>query len=182
MKKIKIILGSTRDGRNGTKVVKWFIDRINKLSDTELSFELVDLKDWPIPFIESSMPPIMGTYPAGIITDWSKVIEEADGFVLVSPEYNHGYTAVLKNVLDVIYKEWNNKPVTFVGYGAASGGIRAVEQLKQVVLELKMVPLHDSVFIQNVWAAFDENNAPIDQSLDLKADALVVELKTFFSK
>ncbi len=182
MKKINVILGSTRDGRNGIKVANWFMNLAKATKDSDLSFELVDLSEWNIPFIESAMPPSMGTYPAGITTDWAKKMEEADGYIIISPEYNHGYTAVLKNALDVIYKEWNYKPVTFVGYGAVSGGIRAIEQLRQVVIELRMIPLKEDVTIQNVWAAFDENGEPVDASITTRATGMIEALGNYFKK
>ncbi len=152
----------------------------NSTKEGDLSFELVDLADWKIPFFDSAMPPSMGTYPAGITTEWAKKTDEADGYIIISPEYNHGYTAVLKNALDVIYKEWNYKPVTFVGYGAVSGGIRAIEQLKQVVLELRMIPLREDVTIQNVWAAFDESGEPVDSSNNTKAIGMIEALGNYF--
>lgn len=106
---------------------------------------------------DSPMPPLTGQYPEGKVTEWAKKIASYDGFLIVTPEYNHGYPAVLKNALDQIYKEWNGKPVAFVGYGATSGGIRAIEQLRQVVIELRMIPFKDDVIIPYIWQAFDEN-------------------------
>ncbi len=156
MKNIYVILGSTRNGRNGEKVLSWVKAQLANQKHAGVKFEFVDLKDWPIPFVEYHMPPLMGEYPEGIVTKWAKFIEKADGFLIVTPEYNHGYPAVLKNALDVISKEWNDKPVSFVSYGAMAGGARAVEQLRQVVSILRMQALPDEVNIPAVWAAFDE--------------------------
>lgn len=181
MKKIKIILGSTRAGRNGKKVADWFLKQA-KAVDSELEFELLDLVDWPIPFFDNPVSPAMGGQPTGVVIDWAKKIAEADGYIIITPEYNHGYPAVLKNALDVIYKEWNYKPVSIVSYGAISGGIRAVEQLKQVVMELKMIPMHEEVNIHFVWAAFDENGNPTEEILNAKAEALVKTLDEYLKK
>lgn len=181
MKKIKIILGSSREGRNGKKVADWFMSQVESYKD-KLEFELLDLADWPIPFFDNPVSPAMGGKPSGIVVDWAKKIAEAEGIILITPEYNHGYSAVLKNALDVIYKEWNYKPVSFVSYGGVSGGIRAVEQLKQVVLELKMYPLHEEVNIHYIWQAFDEKGEPVDKSLSGKANALLDTMRKFLAK
>lgn len=181
MKKIKIILGSSREGRNGKKVADWFVKQTESFRK-ELDFELLDLKDWAIPFFDNPVSPAMGGEPVGVAKKWAQKIAEADGIIIVTPEYNHGYSAVLKNSLDVIYKEWNYKPVSFVSYGAVSGGIRAVEQLKQVVLELKMYPMHEEVNIHYVWQAFDESGEPVDNSLNEKAKALLDTIKSYLTK
>ena len=178
MKKIKVILGSSRQGRNGKKVADWFMSQVESYKD-KMEFELLDLADWPIPFFDNPVSPAMGGEPSGIVVDWAKKIAEADGIIIVTPEYNHGYPAVLKNAFDVIYKEWNYKPVSFVSYGAVSGGIRAVEQLKQVVLELKMIPMHEEVNIHFVWQAFAEDGSVVDKSLEQKAQALLETLSGY---
>lgn len=181
MKKIKIILGSTREGRNSDKVTNWFLKAVKELPETDLSFEIVDLKEWNLPFLESPFPPSTGKYPEGKVTEWAKEIEEADGFVVVTPEYNHGYPAVLKNALDLIYKEWNGKPVAFVSYGAVSGGIRAVEQLRQVAIELRMIPLKDEINIHLIWQAFNESEDLKDESIKPKVATLVEALQKSLS-
>lgn len=178
MKKIKIILGTTREGRKSDKVGNWFLKIAKSIPNTDLSFEVLDLKEWQLPLLDSAMPPMTGKYPEGKIEEWAKAIDEADGFVFVTAEYNHGYPAVLKNSLDVIYKEWNSKPVAFVSYGGASGGIRAVEQLRQVVIELKMIPLRDDLNIHYIWQALDENGEPKDKSLADKVTVIIDELKS----
>jgi NAD(P)H-dependent FMN reductase len=90
---------------------------------------------------------------------WADKIGQADGYVIITPEYNHGYPGVLKNAIDHLFREWNHKPVSFVGYGGPGGGLRAVEQLRQVVVELEMVPLRQQVSIPAVYAAFDQSGA-----------------------
>ena len=151
--RIQVILGSTRRGRAGDKVARWFMGHAEARGD--LHVELVDLRDWPLPFFDQPMPPMRGGYVDPVQQRWAEQVARADGYVLVTPEYNHGYPAVLKNALDHLYAEWSGKPVGFVGYGGPGAGLRAVEQLRQVVVELGMVPMRRQVAIGNVYAAFD---------------------------
>src|SRR3989338_10850147 len=153
--KIQIILGSTREGRHGKKVADWIADLAKKRTDFELEF--IDLKDWSINFINDKNPPGMGVYTDSLVQKWAKKIDEADGYIIVTQEYNHGYPAVLKNALDVIYKEWNNKAIAFVSYGGFVGGSRSVEQLRQVAIELQMAPIREAIFIPFIWQAFNED-------------------------
>ena len=118
MTKIQIILGSTREGRNGEKVFKWITEIAKKNKNFEI--ETIDLKEWNLPMFNDPKPPFMGEYSYDYTKKWSKKISEGDGYVIVTPEYNHGYSAALKNALDHLYKEWNNKPVAFVSYGGSS--------------------------------------------------------------
>src|SRR5579872_3399556 len=131
MLKIQVIIGSTRQGRFSEKPAQWIFEEAKK--KTGLEVELLDLRDYPMPFFNEPMSPsrVEGKYPNEAVQKWAKKIAEADGYIIVSPEYNHGYPAVLKNAMDSIYKEWNNKSVGFVSYGSVGGG-RAVEQLRLV--------------------------------------------------
>jgi NAD(P)H-dependent FMN reductase len=151
---IQVILGSTRQGRTGDKVAGWFMQHATARDD--LDVELVDLADWPLPFFDSPVPPAFAPSTDPRTLAWAAKVAEADGYVLVTPEYNHGYPAVLKNALDHLYGEWNGKPVGFVGYGGPGGGVRAVEQLRQVVVELSMFPLRHQVVLADAYAAFDD--------------------------
>ena len=171
---IQIILGSTRQGRSGGKVARWFGDVAASRDD--LNVELVDLRDWPLPFFDEPIPPMRRLGEDERIQAWAGKIREADGFVLVTPEYNHGYPAVLKNALDHLYYEWNDKPVGFVGYGGQSGGIRAVQQLRQVVIELAMVPMRQQVILPKVYTAFDDAGNITDEGLNRSASAVLDEL------
>ncbi len=155
MVKIMFILGSSREGRNGDKVAKWVMSHASKKK--EFASEFIDLKEMNFNFLSESTPPIMGQYQSEKTKKWAAKVAESDGFVWISPEYNHGYPAVMKNALDLIYKEWNNKPVAIVSYGGAAGGIRCAEQLRLVAIELQMAPIREQVFIPEVWAAFDES-------------------------
>jgi NAD(P)H-dependent FMN reductase len=142
MTKIGIILGSTRPGRNGEAVAKWVLDVASKRTDAE--FELVDLLDYPLPHLDEALSPKMGKYAHAHTIAWAEKIASFDGFVMVTPEYNHSTSAVLKNAIDYLYAEWNNKAVGFVSYGGA-GGARAVEHLRLVAGELMMADVRAQV-------------------------------------
>ena len=144
--KVKVIIGSTRQGRFSEKPAQWIFEEAKKLEGVEV--ELLDLRDYEMPFFDSPMPPSMakGQYSNEIVKKWAEKINGGDAFIIVSPEYNHGYSAVLKNALDVIYPEWHRKPVGFVSYGSAMGA-RSVEQLRQVAVELQMAPIRHAIHI-----------------------------------
>jgi len=153
--KIKIILGSTRPNRFSEKVGKWIYEMIKKRG---IDIEILDLRDYPLPFFNEPISPAEiknGSYPNKVARKWASKIREADAFIIVSPEYNHGIPAVLKNALDYIYHEWNKKPVGFVSYGSL-GGVRAVEQLRQICIGLEMIPIPKSLHILNHWQLLDE--------------------------
>jgi NAD(P)H-dependent FMN reductase len=142
MTKIGIILGSTRPGRNGEAVAKWVLDVAKQRSDAE--FELVDLLDYKLPHLDEAMPPAMGQYTQPHTLEWAATIASFDGFVIVTPEYNHSTSGALKNAIDFLFAEWNNKAVGFVSYGSV-GGARAVEHLRLVAGELKMADVRSQV-------------------------------------
>jgi len=142
---IQIVVASTRDGRRGGRVAAWFVAIARARED--LRCELVDLLAWDLPWYRDAVVPPRGEYSDEATIRWAAKVAEADGYVFVSPEYNHGYPAALKNALDLLYAEWNHKPVTFVTYGGSAGGVRAAEQLVQVAVELKMAPLRPQVHI-----------------------------------
>ena len=148
--KIKVIVGSTRANRFSEKPATWIFDLAQKRTD--LDVELLDLSDYPLPFFEEAMPPGLAKdqYENPIVVKWRDKIREADGFIICSPEYNHGYPAVLKNALDYTYFSWARKAVAFVSWGGA-GGARGVEQLRLVAIELDMVPTRTAVHISNPW-------------------------------
>lgn len=144
--KIKVIVGSTRQNRFSEKPAKWILEEAKKLDGVDA--ELLDLHEYQLPLLDSPMPPSMakGHYANEVIQTWAAKIQDGDAFIIVTPEYNHGYSAVLKNALDVISPEWNRKPVGFVSYGSAMGA-RAVEQLRQVAIELQMAPIRSAIHI-----------------------------------
>jgi NAD(P)H-dependent FMN reductase len=142
MVRIGIIIGSTRPNRNGEQVAKWVYDVAARRSDAE--FELVDLRDYPLPHLDEPLPPAMGQYQNEHTRQWADKIASFDGFVIVTPEYNHSTSGVLKNAIDYLYAEWNNKAVGFVSYGSV-GGARAVEHLRLVAGELQLADVRQQV-------------------------------------
>src|SRR5262245_30957664 len=166
MLKIAIIIGSTRPGRNGEAVSRWVYEIAKKRNDVD--FELVDVKDFNLPLLDEPIPPSMGQYSKEHTKAWSVKIDSFDAYVFVSAEYNHGIPGALKNAIDFLYKEWNNKVAGFVSYGGASG-VRAVEQLRLVMAELKVATVRSQVtlslftdfenFTKFNPASFQENSA-----------------------
>lgn len=144
MIKLAIILGSTRPGRNGEAVAKWVHEIARKRTDAQV--ELIDLKDQNLPLLDEPVPPSMGQYSKPHTKAWAAKIDAFDGFVFVTPEYNHGTSAALKNAIDFLFKEWNNKAAGFVGYGSA-GGVRAVEHLRLVMGELQVADVRNQVML-----------------------------------
>jgi NAD(P)H-dependent FMN reductase len=135
MIKVAIILGSTRPGRNGEAVARWVHAIAAKRKDAE--FELVDIQSFDLPLLDEPVPPSRGQYTKPHTKAWAAKVDAYDAYVFVTPEYNHGTSAALKNAIDYLYREWNNKAAGFVSYGSA-GGVRAVEQLRLIMAELQV--------------------------------------------
>src|SRR5256714_6118692 len=151
MLKIAIIIGSTRPNRNGEAVAKWVYQVAKKRSDAE--FELVDIKDFNLPLLDEPVPPIMGQYSKPHTKAWAAKIGSFDAYVFVTPEYNHGISGALKNAIDFLFAEWNNKAAGFVSYGGASG-VRAVEQLRLVLAEGRMATVRNQVLL-SIFTEFE---------------------------
>jgi NAD(P)H-dependent FMN reductase len=147
--KIGIIIGSTRPSRFADNPANW----IKTLADEreDLDVELVDLRDYPMPFFAEASSPAYGPSEDENARRWQKKIASLDGYIFIAAEYNRGPTAVLKNALDYAYNEWTNKPAAFVGYGGV-GGARAVEQLRLHAVELQMAPTRTGVHI--MWPVY----------------------------
>ncbi len=143
--KIAIIISSTRAIRLGEKPAKWIYEIAAKRDD--LSVELVDLRDYPMPFFDEVASNAWVPSKNEVALRWQKKVAEFDGYIFVTAEYNHGVTAVLKNALDYAYPEWNRKPAAYLGYGSV-GGARAVEQLRLICIELQMAALRAGIHIQ----------------------------------
>jgi NAD(P)H-dependent FMN reductase len=177
--KIELIVGTTRPNRFSEKAARWMFALARQRP--ELDVEWVDLRDYPLPFYDEPLPPIAlaGRYTHPEARVWASKVAEADGYIIVTAEYSHGYPAVLKNALDYVYREWNHKPVGFVGYGNA-GGARSIEQLRQVVIELDMMPLRAAVHIppEVFWAVLNMREGDPDpfQSLNDRAQGFLNEL------
>ncbi|MGI5129334.1 NADPH-dependent FMN reductase [Pseudonocardia sp. CA-107938] len=144
MTRIGIVLGSTRPSRNGEQIARWVLETASQRDDAE--FELIDLRDHPLPHLDEPVPPMFGPSVHAHTRAWAERIAPFDGFVLVTPEYNGGMPGVLKNALDHAFAEWTNKAVGFVSYGV-NGGARAVVQLRTVCSTLGMADVGYQVTI-----------------------------------
>ena len=147
--KIGIVVGSTRPGRFADQPAEWIYSIAKARGDIDI--EIVDLRDYPLPFYDEAGSPAYGPVNNEVAQRWQKKVASLDGFIFLAAEYNRGPTAVLKNALDYAYNEWNKKPVAFVGYGGV-GGARAVEQLRLHAVELQMAPTRTGVHI--LWPDF----------------------------
>lgn len=172
--KIGVIIGSTRPTRVGKTVTDWFYGQIKNTPDVQ--FDTIDLLEEDLPFLSEPESPASGKYEQEKTIAWSSKISSYDGFIFVTPEYNHGYPAPLKNAIDTLFHEWDKKPAAFVGYGGLGGG-RAIEQLIPVVARVGMVPLATTTFnVLNVWTAIDENGNVKDESTMGNKDKLIENL------
>jgi NAD(P)H-dependent FMN reductase len=153
---ISVIVGSTRQGRFSEKPAQWIFQRLKNRGGVDA--RLLDLRDFPMPFFDQPVPPAMPGRPAyenEVVKKWTAEIARSDGFVFVTPEYNYGPSAVLKNALDWVYPEWNRKAAAFVSYGSAMGA-RGIQQLRLTAIELQLAPVRSSVYIPvaTLWAHF----------------------------
>jgi len=156
--KIGIIISTTRAARFGDKPAQWIKDIASQRND--LTVEVLDLRDYPMPFFDEAASNAWVPWQVGIAQRWQKKVAEFDGYIFVTAEYNRGVPAVLKNALDYAYPEWNKKPAAFVGYGSV-GAARAIEQLRLIAIELQMAPTRTGVHIQGadfmaVWKGAKE--------------------------
>ena len=152
--RIAIIIGSTRPTRKSEKVARWVLEHAQERDDFEA--ELVDLADQNLPIFDEPKPPGAGDYQHEHTKRWAALIDSFDGYIFVTPEYNHGIPGVLKNALDFVYAEWNDKVAGFVAYGN-TGGARSVEQLRLVMGELKIADVRSAVAL-SIFTDFDEEN------------------------
>ena len=145
MLRVAIILGSTRPGRNGEAVARWVYEIVKKKEQgKDVEFEYVDIKDYNLPLLDEPIPPSQGQYTKDHTKAWSTKIDSFDAYIFVTPEYNHGIPGALKNAIDFLYREWNNKAAGFVSYGG-TGGVRAVEDLRLVMAELQIADVRAQV-------------------------------------
>ncbi|WP_432073712.1 NADPH-dependent FMN reductase [Streptomyces wuyuanensis] len=160
--KLAVVLGSVREGRFGEVVTNWFAGLAKEHSAFDV--EVIDLAETELPLALPAIPPAMATEevrPAEMLPLSAK-LAAADAFVVVTPEYNHSFPASLKAVIDWHFTEWQAKPVGFVSYGAQSGGLRAVEQLRQIFPEMHAVTIRDGIAFPFYWEAFGEDGMPRD--------------------
>jgi NAD(P)H-dependent FMN reductase len=151
---VAVIVASTREGRFAESVADWFLELASRRLD--LWIDPIDLARTQLPYRLPPRHPRGGEYPPEV-EPFAERVGRAEGYIVITPEYNHGYPGSLKNALDLVNAEWRAKPVGFVSYGGVSGGIRAVEQLRQVVVELHMVPIRDGVVLPLARQTFGED-------------------------
>ncbi|TMC01946.1 MAG: NAD(P)H-dependent oxidoreductase [Chloroflexi bacterium] len=154
MPNLMVIVASTRPTRVGMAVGRWFVDHATE--HPAFDVDLADLAEVDLPFMDEPEHPRFARYVHDHTKRWSARVKAADAFVFVTPEYNHGYNAPLKNAIDFLHHEWEHKPVGFVSYGGVAAGTRAVQQLKPVCVVLRMTPMSDAVYIPFVQRHLDE--------------------------
>lgn len=176
---IPVVLGSVREGRRSLWPAKLLVEKLQAAGHES---QLVDFKDLPLPFFNSPVVPVglKGTYPHKNVQEWSSIALRADAFVLIVSEYNHGYSAVLKNALDWLYMEFSKKPFGMVGVSDGKyGGMRAMEQLRQVIENFGAFAIREVVAFGPVQDAFDGQGKLIDESYLKKIDGLINNLVLF---
>lgn len=177
--RLAVIVASTREGRFGDTVARWFVRVLEQWPD--FAVDVIDLREVELPAVQSAAHPKSGRYSQPIARFASR-IADADAFVFVTPEYNHGYPASLKSALDAVFAEWNAKPASFVSYGGLAGGLRAVEQLRQVFGELHMVAIRDTVAIPFAPRMFDEGGQLIDDGIVPASTKVMLDSLSWWAK
>ena len=176
---ISVIVGSTREGRFSEKPAKWILQHLKKRESVDA--RLLDLRDFPMPFFDQAATPATpgrAPYMNDIVQKWTAAIARSDGFVFVTPEYNYGTSAVLKNAVDWVYPEWNRKAAGFVSYGSAMGA-RAVQQLRESAIEVQLAPIRPSVHIPvaTLWAHYTGGDVDAGLAeLETPAGAMIQDL------
>jgi NAD(P)H-dependent FMN reductase len=173
MPQLMIVIASTRPGRGGWPVAQWFIKRAT--DDGRFEIEVVDLAEFKLPLLDEPNHPRLRQYVNPHTHEWSNRVDAADAFVFVTPEYNHGYPASLKNAIDFLHHEWRHKPVGFVSYGGVAAGTRSVEQLQQVVTAVKLTPVIEQVNIPFYQQFIDEDDGEVHAN-EVMAGAVVAML------
>jgi NAD(P)H-dependent FMN reductase len=171
---LQIVVGSVREGRVGLPVAQWV--QAQAAEHGHFAVELVDLAEVGLPLLVEPKHPILGDYRYQYTKDWSATVQRADAFVFVSPEYNHSFSAALKNAIDHLSAEWRYKPVGFVSYGGVAAGTRGVAMLKPVCSVLKMVPITEGVPLPFVHRQLVEGVFQDDDRLRVAATAMFDEL------
>jgi NAD(P)H-dependent FMN reductase len=170
-----VIVSSTRPGRVGDKVGGWVVGRAEAHSGFDV--DLVDLVELDLPFLDEPKHPRFAEYLHDHTKEWSVRVDAADAFVFVMAEYNHSFTAPIKNAVDFLNREWAYKAVAFVGYGGVAGGTRAVQAIKPVCIAVRLIPLFDSVYIPWIAQQIGEEGAfTSTDALDASASVMLDEL------
>ncbi|MDQ4144545.1 MAG: NAD(P)H-dependent oxidoreductase [Actinomycetota bacterium] len=174
--KLGIIIGSTRPCRLGGPIGHWVLERAREHGAFDP--ELIDLADVNLPFLDEPEHPRLRNYTQAHTIEWSARIDPLDAFVFVTPEYNHGFSAPLKNAIDFLHQEWLYKPAGIVSYGGASGGTRAAQMLKPVLTALKMMPMFESVAVTFVRNLVDEDGrVSATEAIERSAGSMFMELE-----
>jgi NAD(P)H-dependent FMN reductase len=175
---LQIILGSTRQGRMSEKVCSQLKSVIDSCANVVA--EVVDLRDYHLPFLEEAgFPSEREEITDPLIKRWSDKVKQGDAFIIIVPVYNGGYPGILKNALDLLFKEWKDKPVAFIGYsGGSSGGAQVISQLQEVAKNLQMKPIASSIKIPFIYKAFDKNGQLIDKNFQHDVIAIVNNLNS----
>lgn len=174
--KLHVIICSTRPGRIGPSVARWFADYARQKSDFDVA--LVDLADFNLPVYNEPRHPVMARYEHDHTKAWSASVAAADAYVFVTPEYNYGPSPAFVNALNYVYREWNYKPCAFVSYGGISGGMRSVQLAKQLVTTLKMMPMVEGVPVPFAMDLLDDDKVfRSNDKIDKSADTMLAELQ-----
>jgi NAD(P)H-dependent FMN reductase len=181
MSKVLVIVGSTRPGRAADLVLPWVIARVR--AHDGFDPEVADLRDWPLPIFAEHAGTIGDlsdpTYSEPIVRAWNRKVKQADAFIVVTPEYNHSIPGGLKNAIDSVWLSFGfrNKPVAAVGYsGSIGGGMRAIEHLAHVFIEVEAVPLRNTVVIPFVRTAFGDNGEPVNPETGIRLQVMLDDL------
>jgi NAD(P)H-dependent FMN reductase len=175
--RLGVILASVREGRRGETFARWIMNLAAQRPD--LAVELLDLRAWPLPpYARKETPNVAErSYAPGTLeARWRDAIAALDGFVIVTPEYNHSFPGHLKNALDTVYAPWGHKPVAFLSYGGFASGARAAEHLRLVAVELRMAPIRDGINVRLVGYAADEHGFPAEPIYTKQANVALDDL------
>lgn len=170
---IYIIVGSVREGRTAIKVANWVQQAASELALNNIQTEIVDLKEWDLPIFAGAHPPASGIYDQPKQQAWADKIATADAFILISPEYNHGYSPALKNALDYLGKEWQGKPAAYIGYGSTNGS-RSIDQIRQVGTQLGLIDSNATLEIRDI---FKRNKEQIFEANEFEVKGLKAMLE-----
>ncbi|AZN67702.1 NADPH-dependent oxidoreductase [Acinetobacter haemolyticus] len=175
---IYIIVGSVREGRTAIKVANWVQQATSELALNNIQTEIVDLKEWDLPIFAGAHPPASGIYDQPKQQAWADKIATADAFILISPEYNHGYSPALKNALDYLGKEWQGKPAAYIGYGSTNGS-RSIDQIRQVGTQLGLIDSNATLEIRDIFKRNKDENFEANEFEMKGLAALISKLQKY---
>ncbi len=181
MLKLQVLIGSTREGRNADLVVRWLLPLVQAHGAFEV--EVLDLREWKLPMFQETIATVGDfanpTYSNPVVKRWNNKIKEADAYLIITPEYNHGVPAVLKNAIDSVFFSFGfrQKPVAFAGYSmGVAAGVRSVEQLNQIMLETEAVPIRTQILVPFVNNAFDGEGKPVAPVINISVPVVLDDL------